>query len=131
MEDKGASAKDVSEIRFKKAIVVEENPVTRSMLVSMLRQYKLEIVDVGTADEALAALNEFAADIVFTEYMMTNMTGDELAQKIHCSPKSFNVKVIAVTADVACAEKSGDVFDGIVHKPVTSEKLGVAMRRIL
>lgn len=123
-----ASTSDVA--AFTKAIVVEENPVTRSMFASMLRGHKLEVMEVASADEVLEALDKFPAEMVFTEYSMADMAGDELAQKLHCSPKYFKVKVIAVTADVSCADKSGDVFDGIVYKPVTKKKLTLLFERL-
>ena len=115
---------------FTKAFVVEENAVTRNMLASMLRGLGMEVRDASSGHECLKALENFSADIIFTEYVMADMTGDELAQKIHCSPKSFNAKVIAVTADVMCADKSGDVFDSIVYKPVTNAKLSSLLKNL-
>ncbi|MBR6373310.1 MAG: response regulator [Victivallales bacterium] len=123
-----AQPKDVAV--FNRAIVVAENPVTRSMFASMLRGRKIEVREVASADEVLGALVDFPADIIFTEYSMADMAGDELAQKLHCSPKYFNVKVIAVTADMSCADKSGDVFDGIIYKPVTKKKLALLFERL-
>ena len=132
-EEKNAvpdKAQPKDEAIFNKAIVVAENPVTRSMFASMLRGRKIEVMEVASADEVLGALVDFPADIIFTEYSMADMAGDELAQKLHCSPKFFNVKVIAVTADVSCADKSGDVFDGIIYKPVTKKKLALLFERL-
>ena len=124
--DEDGSAPDIARAKAEpiaKAIVVEENPVTRNMLASMLRNQKIEVLEAASAGEAFGVLEKFRPDAVFTEYSMRDMTGDELAQKIHCSPRFFNVKVVAVTADVSCADKSGDVFDGIIYKPVTKRKL--------
>ncbi len=117
--------------RRKKVLLVDDSPRDLDMLLSMMHTCNAEILAASSAKDALDKLKEFDADIVFTEYYMADMPGDELAQKIHCSPKLFHVKVVAVTADVECGEKSGDVFDHVIYKPVTMEKLLSAMDNLL
>ena len=78
-------------------------------------------------NEALAALKAPDAapfDLVLTDMWMPNLDGEGLVKAIRANPKLASLRVVAVTADVEYQAKAAAAgFDGILLKPVTSEKL--------
>ena len=98
----------------------------------MLKTFRLNIVQAGSGDEALATLREARPDLVLTDMWMPGMSGEELAREIRATPDGNKVVILAVTADVENQNNFDmSVFDGILLKPVTKTSLAFAFQEMI
>ena len=86
-----------------------------------------------SAHEALVALQgaQAAPTLILTDMWMPEMDGSAFAAEIRRNSKFGDAKIVAVTAD-ADSGKSFDVslFDAILIKPVTGEKIRELLQRV-
>ena len=96
----------------------------------MLKTMKIEAVSAQSGEEALEILKKDIPDFVLTDMWMPRINGTELAKTIRQNPACSNVRIISVTADVI-ADRTFDmkVFDDILLKPVTLEKLSALFEK--
>jgi signal transduction histidine kinase/CheY-like chemotaxis protein/HPt (histidine-containing phosphotransfer) domain-containing protein len=113
-----------------RALVVDDNEVSRAILAEMLRFLHLEVVSVPSGVAALAAVRSPAAgpfDLVLIDWRMPGMNGDEVVRRIRNDPDiAHKPKVVMVTAygreDVfRLSEQAG--VDGFLVKPVSPSTL--------
>ncbi len=83
-----------------------------------------QVVTASTGSAALAELEKRRYGLVLTDLWMPDITGAELASRIHADPRFARLPVVAVTADVEAKDNFPmEDFAGILFKPVTLEKL--------
>ena len=109
-------------------LIADDTKMNQLVLKTMLA--KLGVKDLTFADngrEALDILKDPSVkpfDIVLTDFVMPEMSGDELVKEIRADPALSSLKVYLFTADVEMkktyAEKG---FDGILLKPANLEAL--------
>ena len=118
-----------------RALVVDSNPLSRSILVSQLREYGIHnIQQVGRAQDARKRLEVSPYDLVVCEYHFdrTQYTGrdllDDLRQK-GLLPLSTTFVMVTGEASYGCvAEAAEAALDGYLLKPYTANAL---MERIV
>ena len=89
-----------------------------------LKGFHLNIVQANSGADALAKLPEIKPDLVLTDMWMPGMSGEELARGVRATPDGEESVIMAVTADVENQNNFDmSVFDGILLKPVTVDKL--------
>jgi two-component system response regulator AtoC len=77
-----------------KVLVVDDEPALRFAVQEVLEGHRLEVITAENATEALSALDDI--DIVVSDYMMPDMDGMQLLEKIRATHPS--VPFILVTA---------------------------------
>ena len=80
-----------------------------------------------TAEDAPDALRKFQSgewDLVFTDYAMPGMNGEELAEELKKIKPALPVIMVTGYSDVTLDK---GVVDSIVEKPLTREKLCAAI----
>ncbi len=112
-----------------RALVVDDNGVSREILAEMLRFFHLEVATASSGPTAIAALRsaDRPYDLLLIDWRMPGMNGDEAVQHIHhdgAIPQP--PKIVMVTAygreDVLrLAENAG--IDGLLIKPVSPSAL--------
>ncbi|ABW67350.1 response regulator [Desulfosudis oleivorans] len=80
------------------ALVVDDNPVNRKVLVAMLTRHKISCDVVENGKQAVAACARKHYDLVFMDCLMPVMDGYEATKKIREARKAL--PIIAITADV-------------------------------
>jgi CheY-like chemotaxis protein len=80
-------------------LIVEDNPVSATLLDQILKKYDYETLMAGDGLEALEVLskNSSAIEIVITDVMMPKMDGLALAKKIKTSPPYAHIPIIICT----------------------------------
>jgi two-component system LytT family response regulator len=105
-----------------KAVVVEDQPLSREHIVKMLQQAGVDVI--GTCANGLEALEKIPAlapDVVFLDVQMPALNGFEVIEAI--GPDAMP-PVVFVTAFDAYMLKAFDVFAlGYLLKPINAEKL--------
>lgn len=109
-------------------LVAEDNPVNQIILVRFLEQYGHTVAVVGDGEQAVAALENEAYDVVLMDIQMPNLDGFGATTKIRQREQTSgrHTPIIAVTANVVAGEKEqclGMGMDGYVVKPVNVPEL--------
>ena len=114
----------------KRVLVVDDSPINREVLASLLGHAGVTSVDQACdGGEALAMLVLAAKsgnpyDFVFSDLWMPNMNGIELIEKLRSDSRFIRLTVFAVTADAEFQrDDRNKLFTGILLKPLTYDKL--------
>ena len=114
----------------KRVLVVDDSPINRAVLSSLLAHAGVGSVDQASdGGEALSMLGEAqkanqAYDFVFTDLWMPNLNGIELVEKLRADSRFRRLPVYAVTADVEfLRDGRSRHFTGILLKPLSYGKL--------
>jgi two-component system chemotaxis response regulator CheY len=115
-------------------LVVDDDPVTRRVLVSMLERAHFDVLASTDGREAWSELAEARIDLVITDREMPAMDGMELLRAVRQSPRHGGVPVIMLTGTTL--ESAGDEADAegasaFLTKPVSSRELLETVERLL
>lgn len=115
-------------MQTKTALVVDDSRVARLTLSKLLKGHQFEIVEKGSAEEAISWLQQTASlpDIVFMDVMMDGMDGLAATRQLKSEPTLAAVPVIICTgkdteADAAQALASG--ASAVLSKPPAADAL--------
>jgi CheY-like chemotaxis protein len=121
----GAPGKSALGRLAKTILVVEDELLVRMMIVEALRDAGLEVVEAGSADEALAIMENVAVDLVFADVRMPGtMDGIGLMKALRKSRPHLK---LAVASGYSPDWPSPNLVDAFIGKPYDVER---AVRRI-
>ncbi|MCK4511174.1 PAS domain-containing protein, partial [bacterium] len=115
-------------------LLVEDEEVVRGFAADTLRHYGYEIIDVGSAEEAIVALSNDSAgfDMVFSDIVLPGKSGIELAEEIMA--RDPNARLLLASgypdrrADTSHPQQMGIPF---LSKPYTIRGLLESVRNVL
>ncbi len=81
----------------KRLLVIEDNGRERESIVELLTHDDIEIVAVGTGQEAIAALHHGRFDCCVVDLRLPDMTGFELLEKLQGEPALQEIPVVVFT----------------------------------
>jgi len=119
----------------KKAIlVVEDDPDSRSAMVTILESLGYEPIAFGLGREALEGIKSRTLDLALIDIMMPEMNGYELLTELRKIPEYKELPVIMVTAK----DQDSDILEGYqfgadyyITKPFTSKQLEYGLKLFL
>src|ERR1041385_3613744 len=116
-------------------LLVEDEPIVREYMTSLLREQGHRVVRAGDGEEALALFKQIPGmmiDLLLTDIIMPKMNGKELAYRIGLlSPGTKVVFCSAYPEKLASRNGMIDTRVPFLQKPVTPEILAAKMRAIL
>ncbi len=117
-----AAANALPKLPGVRVLVVEDDPDSRRLLTRLLRRSDAEVRDVGSAAEAVAALEDFAAEMVVSDIAMPSEDGYSLMRRLRLSPEPRirNVPALALSAFARPEDKSRALsagFQAHIAKP--------------
>ena len=115
-------------------LVVDDFLTVRTMIRMALRG--ISGVRVSEADSAFLAwslLQKHAYDLLLTDWMMPEMSGLELVQRVRAHPAFANLRIVMISAEAeqqkqAIARQLG--VDGFLPKPFAAHALVEEIRRL-
>ena len=110
-----------------RVLVVDDEPMVRTVTTKLLRLRGHEVVDVDGGPAALAALGAGPFDVVVTDLSMPDMSGRELAAAIR--QRHPGLPVLLLTGDTDAAVEDSDVV-AVVKKPFQLDALDAAVREV-
>jgi two-component system sensor histidine kinase/response regulator len=128
-----------AEVRGRRVLVVDDNPLALQTLAEMLRTMTFRVDEAVSGVEALAAIDRAAhtADpyaVVFLDWRMPDLNGIETAQRIAAFSLTAPPRRVLVTAygrEDVFRESDSVGFDAILLKPVTPSIVFDATMRAL
>jgi len=115
------------ELRHRRLLVVDDNPLAVQTLGEMLRSMTFRVDEATSGREALALIaradrSRDPFDLVFLDWRMPDLDGAETARRIAAMPLAAPPRRVLVTAygrEDVFREAEGVGFDGILLKPVS------------
>lgn len=107
-------------------LIVDDRPITRQLLATVLGYSGHRLVEAGDGAEALRCVQDLAPDLVMTDVIMPNMTGVEFVEELRASPATAHTPIIFYSA----AHRDEDVVGtarrfGAVLLPKPSEPAAI------
>ena len=112
-------------------LVVDDDPVNRSMLSRSLEADGHEVTTVESGAEALEIVGSQAFDVVLLDVVMPGMDGYQVLERLKVDPELRHLPVVMVTAvdDLASAVRCIELgADDYLSKPVDPVLLGARVR---
>jgi two-component system sensor histidine kinase/response regulator len=127
------------DLRGRRLLVVDDNPLAVHTLSEMLRSMTFRVEQAASGEEALAAVARAESDsdpfaVVFLDWLMPGLDGMETARRIGAMPLNTHPRRVLVTAygrEDVLREAGSTGFDGILVKPVSPSVLFDAAMRAL
>ncbi len=108
-------------------LIVEDNPINAKLFQLALEQHKYQTVSARNGTEGLAKLAEHVAiELIITDYMMPEMNGLELIEKIRASPALKDIPILIASAhsDMNIVSKAKSLgCNGFLVKPIDRKQL--------
>jgi signal transduction histidine kinase/CheY-like chemotaxis protein len=117
---------DPTETASVRALVVDDEEMVRSIVNQLLSLNDHEVDLASSGNEALATFEPNKYDIVFTDFGMPEMTGAELAERLH--ERQPDLPIILLTGYTDTETAVGEVND-ILSKPFKLEELEAAIQK--
>lgn len=114
-------------------LVVDDIPSNRLVAQAMLERQGWAVLTASDGREALETLLTKHCDLVLLDISMPGMSGVEVCQNIRANALIAGVPVIAYTAHAQPEDRRKFIasgFDEVLIKPVSSEKLAVAVAAV-
>lgn len=114
-------------------LVVEDEPVIRELVRSMLSEGDVEVECASTGAEGLKLARTRAYDLILLDVVLPQMDGITVCRLIKADPTTAAVPLHMLTgkakkADVEAAEKAG--ANGYIHKPFRGSELMELVERL-
>ena len=110
----------------KKILIVDDEPNIVASLEFLMRQKGYAVRVAGTGEEALAAVGEFAPDLILLDVMMPRMSGYDLCQKVRENPDWSAIRIVMLSAkgrEVEVTKGMAVGADAYVTKPFSTKDL--------
>lgn len=135
-EDAVSAEKNIKRIQFKPAtiLIVDDIEVNRELIGEYLIAQPFEILQASNGEEAISMVRSEHPDLVLMDVRMPKMNGIEATRIIKADDEISSIPVIAVTASVVednRADKKRGVFDFVLYKPLSREKLNQCLSYFL
>lgn len=112
----------------KRILFIEDEPVFVEMFGRRLAQEGYEIVPHGNGLSAVEAATQEAFDLVITDAMLPNMTGQEVIERLKSDEKTKHIPIFLLSASIEQEEmerlsQSADVFKAFLKTQITPTEL--------
>jgi CheY-like chemotaxis protein len=116
-----------------RVLLVEDDRSVRRYLEVTLQRSGYTVITAADGLEAMKVALSSPIDVVVTDAVMPNLSGQELARFLRSNPKLSHVPIVLLTGQenkeaAASAEKLIDVF---LYKPVKAEELKSCLAGLL
>jgi CheY-like chemotaxis protein len=116
--------------RQRHILVVDDEPLVRTTVHMLLEDDGYIVEEAESGPQALAMFEPGKFDMVFTDYCMPDMRGDQLAAAIkRLSPKQAVVMITAFPEKLTCSDCPLGGIDSFICKPFEADALRTAIVR--
>ena len=116
-------------------LIVDDNPLMRSVAVQGLAGNTYEIAEASTGSECLQRLAEQPWDLVFLDVVLPDINGFEVCKRIKSDPQYINTLVILVSSTEITSQsavyglESG--ADGYIERPIPVRELQLRVKALV
>lgn len=117
-----------------KIMLVEDNDTNRILCTMLLESLGLEVITHGTAEAAIAAINQTKPDVILMDIDLPGINGHEATETLRRLYSPQALPIIALTAYAHSAEKQKSAAAGMndfLIKPVSATQFHSCLNRWL
>jgi len=118
-----------------KIIVIDDDPVTRTMLARILGRDDLKVLQASDGQEGWSLVQSEAPDLVISDMLISRIDGLDLCRKIKEDPNLNLVKVILISAVYKGFRYKSEIraskADDFIAKPIQADILKETVDRLL
>jgi CheY-like chemotaxis protein len=114
-------------------LLVEDDRSVRRYLEVTLQRSGYRVLTAEDGLEAMKVAMSAAIDVVVTDAIMPNLSGQQLAAFLRKNPKLSSVPIVLLTGqENKAASATGDVtIDAFLYKPVKADDLKACLKTVL
>ncbi|HKV87775.1 MAG TPA: response regulator [Candidatus Dormibacteraeota bacterium] len=112
-------------------LIVEDDPASRLLATATLEDDGYEVLDAGSAEEAIPMIERRAPDLILMDIQLPGMDGLELTRKLKSEAATATIPVVALTAHTMPLHERAAVAAGcaaFLAKPVSPAILSAEVR---
>jgi signal transduction histidine kinase/CheY-like chemotaxis protein len=106
-----------------RVLLVDDDHRLLGVMADMLREGGHAVTTAGNGEEALAAFDPRAHDVVITDLGMPRVNGWEVAERIKMAAPSTRVFLLTGWGDRVTAHEGSRFVDQVIAKPISGEAL--------
>lgn len=128
----GAAHSEQPEHYSTRVLLVEDNPVNQLVAKGLLQKLGCQVRSVANGEEALAALQQEAFELVLMDCNMPLMDGYEATRRIRENPRWAGLPIIALTANALPEERERCRLAGMddyLAKPFHRDEMAAVLER--
>jgi len=130
MGDKNALAQGID--KQASVLLVEDDHALRRMLEVTLRRAGYHVISAADGVEAMKLALSSPVDIVVTDAMMPNLSGQEFCRLLRGSPNLSHIKIILLSGlEREEGSPERELADAFLSKPVLKQDLTDCIERLL
>jgi DNA-binding response OmpR family regulator len=110
----------------RKVLVIDDSLMLLSFVKEILAEAHYEVTTAGTAEEGLSAAASDPPDLVLLDYVLPDMKGDEVCQRLSESAATASVPIVYMSGfgtDLQPDQMKSPSVIGSLNKPFTSDLL--------
>jgi PAS domain S-box-containing protein len=114
-----------------KVVIVEDDPHFRLILAKRMESIDCEVQVAENGEQGLETIRSFHPDLVISDLMMPQMTGQELCQKVKADPELKDVYFMMLTARDSVSDRVTNLEGGAddhLAKPASTQELLARVR---
>jgi len=114
-------------------LLVEDDRSVRRYLEVTLQRSGYTVISAADGLEAMKVALSSPFDVVVTDAVMPNLSGQELARFLRSNPKLSHVPIVLLTGqeNKAAAGTAENLIDAFLYKPVRAEQLKDCLAELL
>ena len=114
-------------------LLVEDDRSVRRYLEVTLQRYGYRVLTAEDGLQAMKLALSSAVDVVVTDSIMPNLSGQQLAAFLRKNPKLSTVPIVLLTGQEvrANASPADAAIDAFLHKPVNADDLKTCLGEVL
>jgi CheY-like chemotaxis protein len=120
-------------MEVKRALVVDDSKLAAITLGKLLAKKSIEVMSVGSGEEAIERLKSDHPDVIFMDFMMPGMDGYQTTEIINGNPATAQIPVVMCTSADTQQDRdkaAGSGASAFLVKPVNEEHLDVVLAEI-
>lgn len=115
-------------------LIVEDNPVNRKLLITVLRPHGYRLITAVDGEEAVSMANQEMPDLILMDLQLPKMNGYAATEQLKHATTTATIPIIALTAHAMSEERNHAQqvgFDGYITKPIDTRAFPTQVRTIL
>jgi len=112
-------------------LIVDDDANVRKLMLKVLQHPTLELVAAGSAEEALAFMQERWPAVLVVDYVLPGMTGPQLLRRLHEDMREMTPPAVMVTGSIERVTMDDrTLFSRVLEKPFRVEVLRPIVLRL-
>ena len=108
----------------KRILIIEDDEDILQVLEAVLVYNDFVVNGLDRTDDILEAVEQYAPDLVLTDYLLSGTNGGKICQQLKSNPKTTPIPVLLISAYPELAISHGHFgFDAFIAKPFDINEL--------